>query len=140
MTVRAIVGAALMLASAACSEELETPTSATTTATGPVTVLFAGTLQPRAARFYSYTLSTSGTVSALLASVERNGLPAATPLEIGIGSPAGTGCALTMSAHVSASLVPQLRHDAAAGTYCVRIADTEGLSAPMTFTIRLTHP
>jgi len=140
MTVRAIVGVALMLASAACSDDIETPTSATTTEIGPATVLFSGTLQPRATRFYSYTVTTSGTVSALLASVERNGVPAANPLEIGIGSPAGTGCAVTISANVSASLVPQLRHDAVAGTYCVRVADTEGLSAPMTFTVRVIHP
>jgi len=138
MTVKAIVGVALMLASAACSEEIETPTSAT--AAGPATVLFSGTLQPRTTRFYSFTLTTSGTVSALLASVERNGVPAANPLEIGIGSPAGTGCAVTISANVSASLIPQLRYDAAEGTYCVRVADTEGLSAPMTFTIRVIHP
>jgi hypothetical protein len=137
MTMRAIVAVAL-LASAACSEDIETPTSPTTS--GPATVLFSGTLQPRATRFYSYSLSTSGTVSALLASVERNGVPAATPLEIGIGSPAGTGCAVTISAQVSASLIPQLRHDAAVGTYCVRVADIEGLSEPATFTIRVIHP
>ena len=49
MKVRGIVGVALMLAGAACSEEIETPTSATATATGPATILFSGTLQPRAA-------------------------------------------------------------------------------------------
>jgi DNA-binding transcriptional regulator LsrR (DeoR family) len=76
----------------------------------------------------------------LLASVERNGVPAANPLEIGIGSPAGTDCGVTMSANVPASLIPQLRHEAAVGTYCVRVADTEGLSAPTTFTIRVIHP
>lgn len=140
MTVRGIVGVVLMLVGAACSEDMETPTSATETATGPTTILFSGTLQPRTSRFYSYTLATAGSVSALLASVERSGVPVADALEIGIGSPAGIGCAVTMSAHVSASLVPQLRHEAAAGTYCVRVADTDGLSAPMTFTIRVIHP
>lgn len=139
MKVRGAVSVALMLLGAACSEDLETPTSATTTAT-PTTILFSGTLQPRASRFYSYTLATGGSVSALLASIERNGIPSTNALEIGIGSPAGTGCAVTMSANVSASLIPQLRHDAAAGTYCVRVADTDGLSAPMTFTIRVIHP
>jgi hypothetical protein len=140
MKLRGIVCLGLVLLGVACSDDLETPTSATATATGPVTILFSGTLQPRTTRFYSYTLTTSGTVSVLLASVERNGVPTANPLEIGIGSPAGTGCAVTMSANVSASLIPQLRHDAAAGTYCVRVTDTEGLSAPTTFTIRVIHP
>lgn len=140
MKLRGIVSLGLVLLGVACSDDLDTPTSATATATGPVTILFSGTLQPRTSRFYSYTLTTAGAVSALLASVERNGVPAANPLEIGIGSPAGTGCAVMMSAHVSASLIPQVRHDAAVGTYCVRVADIEGLSAPTTFTIRVIHP
>lgn len=138
MRVSATIGVALMLVCAACSEETETPTSATTTA--PTTILFSGTLQPRSSRFYSFTLSAPGSVSALLASVERNGVPMANALEMGLGSPAGTDCAMTLSAHVSASLVPQLRHEAGAGTYCVRIADTDGMSAPATFTIRVIHP
>jgi hypothetical protein len=138
MTVRSIVCVALMLPGAACSDGIETPTSAT--ATAPATILFSGTLQPRTSRFYSYTLATAGSVSALLASVERNGAPLATALDIGLGSPAGTGCAVTLSANVSASLVPQLRHEAVAGTYCVRVADTDGMPAPMTFTIRVTLP
>ncbi|MDP1840444.1 MAG: hypothetical protein Q8L19_18220 [Reyranella sp.] len=140
MMARGIAGVVLMLVGPACSGDIETPTSATATATGPATVLFSGTLQPRTSRFYSYTFATAGSVSAMLASVERNGVPVAEVLEIGLGSPAGTGCAVTMSAHASASLVPQLRHEAAAGTYCVRVADTEGLSAPMAFTIRVSHP
>lgn len=138
MKIRSILSAALMVAGAACSEEIETPTSAT--ATGPITILFSGTLQPRSSRFYSYTITTAGAVTALLASVERNGVPVLDALEIGIGSPAGTGCAVTVSANVSAALVPQLRHEAGVGTYCVRVADSDGLSAPMAFTIRLIHP
>jgi hypothetical protein len=138
MKVRGILNVALMVAAAACSQEIETPTAAT--ATGPSTILFSGTLQPGGSRFYSYTITTAGAVSALLASVERNGVPMPDALEVGIGSPAGTGCATAVSAHVSAALVPQLRHEAAVGTHCVRVADTEGLSAPMTFTIRIIHP
>jgi hypothetical protein len=138
MSVRGLVGVALIVLSPACSDDLATPTSPTVSA--PVSILFSGTLQPRATRFYSYTLTTAGTVSALLASVERNGVPSPGALELGLGSPAGTGCAVTLSATVSTALIPQLRQDAGAGTYCVRVADTEGLPAPMTFTIRVIHP
>lgn len=140
MTVRSIIGVVLMLVGVACSKSIETPTSATETVAGPTTILFSGTLQPRTSRFYSYSVTAAGLVSALLASVERNGVPLADALEISLGSPAGTDCAVTISAQVSASLVPQLRDVAAAGTYCVRVADTEGLSAPLTFTIRVIHP
>ena len=138
MKVKGILSVALMVAGAACSEEIETPTSAT--ATGPTTILYSGTLQPRTSRFYSYTITTAGSVSALLGSVESNGVPSTNALEIGIGSPAGTGCAVTVSANVPAALIPQLRHEAAVGTHCVRVADTDGLPAPMTFTIRVIHP
>lgn len=138
MTARGILCVALMVAGAACGDETETPTSPTET--GPTAVLFAGTLQPRTSRFYSYTITTAGAVSALLASVESNGAPVTNALEIGLGSPAGTGCAVAMSANVSPALIPQLRHDAAAGTYCVRIADADGAPAALTFTIRVIHP
>lgn len=140
MKVRSIVVVVLMLGGAACAGDIETPTSATETVAGPSTILFSGTLQPRSSRFYSFGVSAAGSVSAVLASVERNGLPSPDALEIGIGSPAGTGCALAMSAHVSASLVPQLRHEAAAGTYCVSVADVDGVPASLTFTIRVIYP
>jgi hypothetical protein len=129
----------IAIAGAACgSDPVTTPTSATTTA--PTTILFAGTLQPKATRFYSYTLTTAGTVSAMLASLEQNGAPQPNALELGLGIPAGTGCAVDAPSTTTTSLVPQIKLDASIGTYCVRIADTIGLPAPMNFTIRVVHP
>jgi len=122
-----------------CGDEPESPTSPTTV-TAPTTILFSGALQPRGTRFYSYTLVSAGTVTAMLASLERDGRPVTHALEIGIGIPAGTGCAAQITSQGPPSLVPQLRQDAAVGTYCVRIADADGLPDPMTFTIRLVHP
>lgn len=126
------------LACGGCGDEAETPTSATSTA--PTTILFSGALQPRGSRFYSYTLTTAGTVTAMLASLERSGVPVGNSLELGLGIPAGTGCAVSVSSTTSTALVPQLRQDASTGTYCVRISDTEGLPSAMTFTIRVIHP
>jgi len=122
-----------------CSKSA-TPTSPTSTVTAPAPILFSGTLQPRTSRFYSYTLTSAGTVTALLASLERNGVPAGNSLELGIGVPAGTGCAVTAVANTSATLQPQLREDYSTGTYCVRISDVDGLPQAMTFTIRVIHP
>jgi hypothetical protein len=123
---------------AGCGNDPETPTSASTTE--PATVLFSGTLQPGASRFYSYTLTSAGSVTAMLASLERGSAPMPNAVELGIGIPAGTGCAPQITSQTTTALVPQLRQDAAAGTYCVRIADTEGLPAAMNFTIRVVHP
>ena len=123
---------------AACGDGPESPTSPTVAE--PHSILFSGTLQPRAVRFYSYTLQSAGTVTAMLASVERTGEPVTNALEIGLGVPVGTGCTATMTVNGPSSLVPQLRHEAAAGTYCVRIADVDGLPSAMAFTIRVVHP
>ena len=136
----AIRTSALLIAitAAGCSKDAATPTSATTTA--PTTILFSGTLQPKATRFYSYTLTSPGTVTAMLASLEQSGTPKPNALELGLGIPAGTGCAVDSPSTTTTSLIPQIRLDAAVGTYCVRLADTEGLPAPMDFTIRVIHP
>jgi hypothetical protein len=127
----------MSIAAASCGG-VATPTSATTTE--PAAILFSGTLQPRSTRFYSYTLTSAGSVTALLASLESNGVPMRNHLELGLGIPAGTGCAVQQAANTTTSLIPQLRQEASAGTYCVRIADADGLPGPMTFTIRVIHP
>jgi len=124
----------------ACGDKAETPTSATTTTAAPTTILFSGTLQPLGTRFYSYTMTSAGTVSAMLASLERGSTPMNNALELGLGIPAGTGCATSVASNTSTSLIPQLRQDFGAGTFCVRISDKDGLPVPMIFTIRLVHP
>lgn len=126
------------LACMGCGDNVETPTSST--AIEPTTILFSGALQPRGSRFYSYTLTSAGTVTAMLASLERGGVPVTNSLELGLGIPAGTGCAVSMASNTTTALIPQLRQDASIGTYCVRISDTEGLPTAMTFTIRVIHP
>ena len=127
------------LAMVGCGEDAGTPTSPSATSTS-ATILFSGMLQPGAMRFYSYTLSAAGPVTAMLASLERNGVPMPNALELGLGVPAGTGCAASVAQTTTSSLIPQIRQDASIGTYCVRISDTEGLPGPMTFTIRVIHP
>jgi len=129
----------LALAAGGCGKDAGTATSPSATST-TATILFSGMLQPRATRFYSYTLSAAGSVTAMLASLERNGVPMPNALELGLGIPAGTGCAASVAHTTTTSLIPQIRQDAPVGTYCVRISDTEGLPGPMTFTIRVIHP
>ncbi len=128
----------LALAASGCAEELDTGTSPTSDE--PTSVLFVGTLQPRSTRFYSYTVTSAGQVSAMLASLEQGQTPMANPLELALGVPAGTGCSAQVTQETRSSLVPQINQDAAAGTYCVRISDTQGLPAAMNFTIRVIHP
>jgi hypothetical protein len=129
------------LACAGCGDEIETPTSASTTTTTASTRIFSGVIPVKGTKFYSYTVSTAGTVSAMLASLTTGtGVVAAHSMELGIGIPAGTGCAVREVIYAPPSLLPQLTQEAAAGVYCVSIADVDGLPASMNFAIRIVHP
>ena len=138
--IRLTVGALAVAMMSACGDKAETPTSATTTTPTSTTILFSGTLQPLGTRFYSYTMTSAGSVSAMLASLERGSTPMNNSLELGLGIPAGTGCATSVASNTNTSLIPQLRQDFDKGTYCVRVSDKDGLPTAMTFTIRLVHP
>lgn len=130
------------LACAGCGDGVETPTSASSSTTATTTTqLFSGVIQVRATKFYSYTVSSAGTVAVMLASLTTGaGAVAEHSLELGIGIPAGLGCAVSQVVNAPPALVPQLTHDASAGTYCVSVSDVAGLPASMNFAIRIVHP
>ena len=135
-----LLSVTMALACVACAE----PPS-TVTAPSVVTVstqLFSGTLPARGSKFYSYTVTEGGTVSAMLASLSPGlGASPTTRVELGIGIPAGTGCRLLTSAVVGSALVPQLQLSQSPGVYCVNVADTTGsLTGAMAFSIRIIHP
>jgi hypothetical protein len=81
-------------------------------------------------------------VTAFLASViaTDSKLPVAVPLELGIGVPAGTGCATTTTQIVGPALAPQMTVSLAAGVFCLRVGDAGELRAPITFAVRFVHP
>jgi hypothetical protein len=144
ISARALVAMATALVTAmltvACGDDA-TPTSPTTTATTS-TVTFIGALEAGGARFYSFTVTTAGTVTALLASVTSTatGLPVSSALELGIGIPAGTGCAASTTQVVAPALLSQLSTSLPTGTFCLRVADTGSLAGPATFAVRFTYP
>jgi hypothetical protein len=92
-------------------------------------------------RFYSFTNNAAGSVTAFLASVTAAGSPSplALPLELGIGVPAGTGCATTMTQVVTPGLVSEFSDSLAAGVFCLRVADAGQLKGPVTFAVRFNH-
>ena len=117
------------------------------TPTGPTVVnvatqTFTGTLAVGASRFYSFTSTSGGTVSASLASVtsaQDNSVLDAI-LELGIGFPAGTGCAVTTTKNVSPALTTQVLTSAEPGIHCIRVADVGDLRAAVKFAVRFAHP
>jgi hypothetical protein len=134
-----VAALAAALAGAACDtpEGLTSPDPLVTTST---TELFAGTLPVGGTRFYSYTVSQPGTVYLTLASLASGNATSTTHVTLGVGTPAGTGCALQNSVTTSAALAAQLEHSSPSGIYCVNVADAGGLTSPMAFAIRIVHP
>ena len=129
------------LAAAACG------TGDTTTPTGPTTVTlttetFAGSLAVGGSRFYSFSVSSGGTVRVTLASVTSpaDGTALGHALEIGLGTPAGTGCATSVVGQAAPALVAQLLSSSQPGVRCVRVSDVGELTGPVNFAVRFTHP
>ncbi len=136
----ALLGIAVLFGSSC--DDMETPTSPTTTATFVSVQAFSGTLPVGGSRFYSFNVSQEGLVSVMLAAVSSPASGAAldTPLEIGLGVPAGTGCRANDARLLTAALTSQIQTTTAPGTYCVRIADVGHLRATVNFALRFSHP
>ena len=136
---------AILLATALCAAcGNGTPTSPTHTLleTTMTTELFSGTLARGGSRFYSYTVSSPGSSTAMLASLTTSATGPATNARVllALGTPAGTGCAAAQSATVSPTLTVQLLRSTTPGIYCVSITDAGTLAQDMGFAIRLVHP
>lgn len=123
----------------------DAPTSPTTTTTTPTTsnVVFEGTLDRDESRFYSFSLSQTGTVSVNLASLNLVGHREAlgVPVRVGVGVPQGEGCADTESLEMTPALVSQMSTTSlGTGIHCVSVTDVGQLPGPTTFLIRFTYP
>jgi len=136
-----LIAAVLAVVTIACGDD-ESPTEPSSTTSTATTVTYTGTIDAGGSRFYSFTNAAAGSVTAFLASVTAadSRLPLATPLELGIGVPAGTDCATTITQIVSPGLVSQITASLAAGVFCLRVADAGELRAPVTFAVRFSHP
>jgi hypothetical protein len=141
MKARVLIATVLAVVTIACGDD-ESPTEPSSTTSTTTTVTYAGTIDAGGSRFYSFTNAAAGSVTAFLASVTAvdSRLPLATPLELGIGVPAGTDCATTITQIVSPALVSQMTASLAAGVFCLRVADAGELRAPVTFAVRFSHP
>jgi hypothetical protein len=124
----------------ACADKASPTSPSDLIVTTSTTELFAGTLPVRGTRFYSYTVTQPGTVSLTLASLTAGSRPVTNRVTMGVGIPAGTGCALRDSTVASAALTSQLQHSSTPGIYCVNVSDAEGLPSAMAFAIRIVHP
>lgn len=137
-----------LLTSAGCSDSAA-PTSPTDTSTTAAEVAaeptiserFTGTLGAGGSAFYSFDVTTYGTVSVTLQNVGGvTGVPESVWVGLGIGVPEGTDCSTTMSVNTQAGAGPHLSSELEAGTYCARIYDVGNLAAPTPFSALIVHP
>ena len=126
----------------ACSNDPVTPTSPSTAAAVDATTrLFTGTLGPGGSAFYSFSVPQASGVFLTLASVTPVNARGAAPvaLDLGLGVPRGTGCALTAAVVVEANLAAQIREWRPAGVHCVAVADAGALSGEVAFAVRIGY-
>jgi hypothetical protein len=126
---------------AACGDSPTAPDDTATTTTTVSPTVFEGTLDVKGARFYSFSVSQSGSLTAHLASLTLVGHREvlAVPVRLGVGVPKGEGCAVTEFVDASPALVTQLTTTLAAGIYCMNISDIGALPDAAVFSIRFLH-
>ena len=126
---------------AACGDSPTAPDDTATTTTTVSPTVFEGTLDVKGARFYSFSVSQSGSLTAHLASLTLIGHREvlAVPVRLGVGVPKGEGCAVTEFVDASPALVTQLTTTLAAGIYCMNLSDIGALPDAAVFSIRFLH-
>ena len=121
------------------------PTDASTTTATPadptISEQFTGTLGVNGSAFYSFDVTTYGTVSVTLHNVGGvTGVPETVWVGLGIGVPDGTDCSTTTSVNTQAGGGPHVSSVLEAGTYCAIIYDVGNLAAPTHFSALIVHP
>jgi hypothetical protein len=127
----------------ACGSSPTSPstTSSSTTSTTSLPSFFELTVPQGADSFYSFTQSQNGNMSATLASITVGKSPAAVPIimRLGVGVPAGEGCAVNNFVDVTPSLTTEFTATLVPGTYCIDVADIGNLPADAVVSVRYAH-
>jgi hypothetical protein len=97
---------------------------------------FNGTLQPLGTDMYNFTTAITGIVTVTLTNASP---PAAVTLGLGIGTPSGGACALIQTLPAQAANVAQFSGTADPGSYCVTVFDLGTLTAPVNYTVVVSH-
>ncbi len=127
---------AITLSAAACKGS----SSTTTAPTAPTATVetFSGTVAVRGRDAHNFTISRSGQVDVTLTAAAP---PAGVALGVGIGLPGGSACSILpgASAVAAAGSTPAVSGVISAGTLCVVVYDTGSLTAPVTYTVTVSH-
>ena len=135
----AAVFALAALASAACGDDTPTTTPTTPTTPTPVTTTetFSGELKVNGASTYPFIVTTAGTTTVQLTTVDPAGSPA---LGLSLGTWNGASCQVVIANDAAALNAIVTGNVSAATTLCARVYDAGRLSNPLTYTITVVHP
>jgi hypothetical protein len=149
--VRLLALALSIVLCAACDDTPTAPTSttsstastSTTTSTStPAAENFELLIPPQSDRFYSFSPTQAGDVKIGLMSVTLVPSPAAfvVAMRVGVGVPAGEGCAVSNAVDMVPALMPQLTVSVSTGVHCIDVADPGTLPGAALVSVRYTHP
>jgi hypothetical protein len=132
---------AVALVTVACGGS-NSDTSPSTTPAASNTERFDAILVPRSSAFYSFNVSSNGSIAVNLASLSPIARPGVLPvaMELGYGVPAGEDCNVRKSVQTGTGFTSQLTDTVSPGIYCANIKDVGNLNEPANFSIRITHP
>ena len=99
---------------------------------------FSDTLQPDTADIYQFDVSENGGVVVRITALSDQNVT----LGIALGTLVGTGCNTFVNANNIASTLNRqaINTPINKGTYCLQVYDNGTLMAPVTYTVRVTHP
>ena len=135
LTSHIVCALSVLLVATGCHND--TTPAATTPTAARTTETFTGTVAVGGADSHTFTITAAGDVDVTLT--------AATPsvvMGLDVGMP-GTGTCVAVaggSTQASAGSSVQLSGVASPGTMCVDVHDAGGQSAPVTYTVTVTHP
>lgn len=129
-----------------CSKD--TPTSPTTTTTTTTTAVasptyseeWIDTVAVNGERFYSFTVTTYGTVNVTLNSVSGQYVPSTVTLGLGLGTPTAETCAPTTNISTQSGAGPHISGAYQPGVYCVKVNDVGNLYAPAKIDVTIAYP
>jgi hypothetical protein len=142
MRVRFLLAVLVSMVALGCGQN-STDTSSTTSTTAPTgnptTENYSGTVQVGSSDVHSFTVVQSG--GQLNVILTAAGPPPTIQMGLGIGSFAAPTCTLFQNGSVvtPAGAIAQLSGTANAGTYCVQVSDVGNQSAPVSYTVTVTH-
>jgi len=133
-----VLAFAAALGAAACNKD---STSGTVSApsTTRTTDTFTGTVPVGGSVFHSFPVSKTGTTDVDLTSTS----PVATVvMGLALGTPGDAGCTplAGASSPVVAGSTPQITGLTTAGTLCVQVRDVGNQTAPVAYSVTVTHP